>query len=80
LISGTGGAAEPGVAKWMPLSVRKVWILYGTAGMRWQEFAGDLGGGFLVQVDGREVGGAVDGDAEVELASSVRTSAMSMWK
>jgi hypothetical protein len=68
-LSSVGVHAPPaGSVKWMPLSVRTVWTLYGTALMRAQEVASDLRRGFLMKLDEGEFGRPVDGDEEVELA------------
>ena len=45
-----------------------------------QELGGDARGGFGVQLGKGKLGGPVDGDEEVEPASEVWTSTMSMWK
>jgi hypothetical protein len=45
-----------------------------------KEFGGNLGGRLLMQLDKGEFRRSIDGDKEMELPSSVRTSAMSMWK
>jgi hypothetical protein len=45
-----------------------------------KEIGGDFRHRLLMQLDEGELRGPVDGDEEMELASSVRTSAISIWK
>ncbi len=76
-----GRATLPGVVKWVPLSVSTVWISI-REGLNelLQKVSGLASGGSFHQPGEGKLGGAVDGDKEVELASAVRTSVRSTWK
>src|SRR5215510_3306926 len=62
-------AYRGGKVNWIPLSVRTVWILYGTAAIRAsRNAAAEVLSSLPDQLHERELAGAIDSDIEVELA------------
>lgn len=69
------------IANWMPLSVSMVWIfLWYSFEQVFEEFPGRLSVGFVDKHRNREFAGSINDNKEIELASSVLTSAISMRK